>query len=134
MPSLNRTSWQTAERTGALGYMEYADVKAYNELYELQDVVVDSQRALLARLSGLLAFIGASEGADPTKSRAQDSEACRTRGLRCDWSRIHSQVAGPLVGGRIQEGGHAPTRLPLRSVKELPGQWCACNNAHPRML
>jgi hypothetical protein len=98
MPSLNRASWQTAERTGALSYMEYADVKEYNELYELQDVVVESQRALVARLSGLLAFIGGSEGGDPSKSRAQDLEAFRTRVLDAIGAAyIHKSLARSLA-------------------------------------
>lgn len=65
-PSLNRAAWQTAERTGALGFMDYDEVKEFSELYELQDLVTDSQRQLLVRLSGLTAMI-AGAGGDPRR-------------------------------------------------------------------
>ena len=34
--SLHSTSWNTAEATGALSYMEYGEVKRYTQLYDLQ--------------------------------------------------------------------------------------------------
>jgi hypothetical protein len=78
-PSLNRASWQTADRTGALGYMEYADVKTYSELYELQDLVVESQRELVRRLPSLSSLILMNEGGDALRTRSQDLEAVRAR-------------------------------------------------------
>ena len=79
-PSLNRAAWQTAERTGALALMDYDEVKELSELYELQDLVVGSQRQLLDRLAGLSAIMGAGEGGDPTKSAAPGSCRCFARG------------------------------------------------------
>jgi len=38
LSSLTDASWRTADRTGALAYMDYADVKDYAELYGLQDL------------------------------------------------------------------------------------------------
>jgi hypothetical protein len=78
-PSLNRAAWQTAERTGALALMDYDEVKELSELYELQDLVVGSQRQLLERLAGLSAIMGAGEGGDPTRSAAQDLQVFRSR-------------------------------------------------------
>ena len=99
-PSLNRASWQTADRTGALGYMEYADVKAYAELYELQDLVTDSQRQLIGRLPSLSALFLMSEGADAMRSRSQDLEALRARLIESLGAVvIHRELAGQLVEG-----------------------------------
>jgi hypothetical protein len=77
-PSLNQASWVTADRTGALAFMQYADVKRYSELYLLQDLVVASQYRLLERLPSLavLALIGTAD--DLTPPRAQDLEAARS--------------------------------------------------------
>jgi hypothetical protein len=98
-PSLNRAAWQTAERTGALGYMDYDEVKEFSELYELQDLVADSQRQLLVRLSGLTAVI-AGAGGDPTKASAQDLQVFRSRLLDSIGAlTIHRSLAGQLADG-----------------------------------
>ena len=44
LSSLNDASWRTAERTGALAYMDYADVQDYAKLYGQQDLYVSQQR------------------------------------------------------------------------------------------
>ena len=79
LPSLNRASWQTAERTGALGHMDYADVRKYSELYELQQYVVDNQRDIIRGVSGVSAIGAMGEGGDPTRARPQDLETFRAR-------------------------------------------------------
>jgi hypothetical protein len=79
MASLNRASWQSAERTGALGFMAFADVKAYAEIYELQDIVVTAQRQQLARVSEVTARLFGGKNEDPTLMRGADIEAFRTR-------------------------------------------------------
>jgi hypothetical protein len=95
-PSLNRAAWQTAERTGALSLMDYDEVKELSELYELQDLVADSQRQLLVRVSGLTAIIGA--GGDPTKSSPQDLQVFRSRLLDAlGGLGVHQQLAGSLA-------------------------------------
>ena len=33
-------SWRTAERTGALGHMDYAEVQKYSKLYDFQDLFI----------------------------------------------------------------------------------------------
>ena len=53
-PSFPRSAWDTAGRTGALALMDYPVVKAYTELYDLQDLVDRAQeryRQLLAEAS-----------------------------------------------------------------------------------
>jgi hypothetical protein len=79
MPSLNRASWQTAERTGALGYMDFTEVRAYAEIYDLQDFVVQRQREQVARLADVTARLFAGAGGDPTRMRPPELEAFRAR-------------------------------------------------------
>lgn len=79
IPSLNRASWQSAERTGALGYMAFADVKAYAEIYELQELVVTDQRAQFGRISDVTARLLGGEKGDPHLMRPAEVEAFRSR-------------------------------------------------------
>jgi hypothetical protein len=81
MPSLNSAGWQAAERTGALGLMEFADAKAYAEIYDLQEFVVQGQRQQVARIAEVTARFFAGDGEDPMSMRAQDLEAFRARVL-----------------------------------------------------
>src|SRR5688500_17549429 len=53
-PRLLRASWESAERTGALGYMEYAQVREYASLYAAQDMVLASHAGLMGRFSTLV--------------------------------------------------------------------------------
>ena len=71
---LSFASWQTAERTGALGHMEYDDVRRYSRIYALQEVFTAHQRRALERLSG--AFTILAEG-DPYKTAPKDLETFR---------------------------------------------------------
>ena len=99
-PSLNRAAWQTAERTGALALMDYEEVKELSELYELQDLVADSQRELLVRLSGLTAIVGAGAGGDPTKSSPRDLQVFRSRLLDALGAvSVHKSLASALAEG-----------------------------------
>ncbi len=36
---LSSSAWRTAERTGALSYMDYAEVQRYPKLYDFQDLI-----------------------------------------------------------------------------------------------
>ncbi len=75
--------------------MDYDEVKELSELYELQDLVADSQRQLLVRLSGLTAIMGAG---DPTKSSPQDLQVFRSRLLDAIGAlAIHRSLAGSLA-------------------------------------
>ncbi len=74
---LSTASWIGAERTGALGYMDYALVRGYADVFTFQETFADLQRQLMLRLSGALAILGAS-GGDPTKASAKDLETFRS--------------------------------------------------------
>ena len=67
---LGASSWQSAERTGALGHMDYAEVQRYSRIYALQDLYADHQRRSLERLAAALAIL--SNG-DPHQARGQRS-------------------------------------------------------------
>jgi len=96
--SLSRASWQTAERTGALAYMTYADVRAYAELYDFQDLFVEGQRQVVERLAGLSAVMYGGEGGDPMRSRPRDLEVFRLRVLDAMGAmELHRTLATQLV-------------------------------------
>jgi hypothetical protein len=78
---LSSAGWQSAERTGALTHMDYAEVQKYAGLYELQIAV--QQRQVLGRLASALAVLGAG---DPHTAAPRDLELFRQHvlGLRAD--------------------------------------------------
>jgi hypothetical protein len=78
LSSLGAASWHTAERTGALGYMEYEEVKRYSEIYALQELFAAQQRRVMQSLSGALPI---SALGDPHKAQVKDLEAFRTHVL-----------------------------------------------------
>src|SRR5262249_22355112 len=64
-PTLSTAGWQTAERTGALAHMDYAEVQAYAALYSYQDLLTAQHRRALEALSAAIGIITSSEGGDP---------------------------------------------------------------------
>lgn len=76
-PTLSATSWQTAERTGALAHMEYAEVKKYAALYAFQDFLTQQHRRAIDALSAAIGLITSNEDGDPTKSAPADIERFR---------------------------------------------------------
>lgn len=98
MPSLPRASWQSAERTGALGYMAFADVKAYAEIYDIQDLVVANQREQIARISDVTARLFGGDKEDPELMRGEELEAFRSRVLDALGAvTVHKSLAAQLV-------------------------------------
>lgn len=77
---LGSASWIGAERTGALGFMDYTAVRNYARVFSVQDVFVDHQRQMVQRLTGALAILNAA-GGDPTKASAKDLESFRSEVL-----------------------------------------------------
>jgi hypothetical protein len=71
-PKLSRASWESAERTGALEFMDYAHVRAYADLYTMQEVVVNGQNDLLRQfrtLGPVGILLAHSAGAQPSELR-----------------------------------------------------------------
>jgi hypothetical protein len=79
---LSAASWQSAERTGALGHMEYSEVQKYSKVYGLQDLYTEHQRQTLERLAATAGFAGA----DPNLAALKDVETFRQQvlALRAD--------------------------------------------------
>jgi hypothetical protein len=98
-PSLNRASWDTATRTGALGLMDWADAKRYSEMYALQDLVDQSQRRYVDRLAGEAASLFLVVAPESTvKPRPQDLENARTQAIGLLMaSGIHQSLATQLA-------------------------------------
>jgi hypothetical protein len=80
---LSAASWQSAERTGALGHMDYAEVQRYSKVYGRQDLYDDHQRRIVDELAGATAILG---NADPYLAAPKDLEAFRQHllALRAD--------------------------------------------------
>lgn len=98
MPTLQRASWQSAERTGALGYMTFADVKAYAEIYDIQDLVVTNQRQQIARISDVTSRLFGGKNDDPALMRGDELEAFRSRVLDALGAvTVHKSIATQLV-------------------------------------
>jgi hypothetical protein len=66
MPRLTRASWESAERTGALGYMDYGQVRQYASLYAGQDGVLAAYADLYARFPALAPVGDALKSSDPS--------------------------------------------------------------------
>jgi hypothetical protein len=77
MADLADTGWRTAERTGALGHMDYAAVQKLSKLYDFQDPFVQQQRAMLAQLA--LASSLLQGDFNPDKPNVKDLEIFRAR-------------------------------------------------------
>lgn len=102
---LNNASWQTAERTGALAHMEYADVKRYSHLYNVQETYASLQRQNLDRLTAALQFV--ADGNDPTLAPPAALEAFREQ--------IMALRAGAFIEDEI---GHRLADLYRETSKE----------------
>jgi hypothetical protein len=74
VPSVSAVAWKTAETTGALGHMKYAEVQKYAEVYDVQDLYVRGEAQKLQRVSQVEAIL---MGGDPNKASLQDVESFR---------------------------------------------------------
>ena len=69
LATLNQSSWQSAERTGALAHMTYDEVKGYSQLYSFQELFVAQQKKSVDLVT---AGIALTANADPTKASKED--------------------------------------------------------------
>jgi hypothetical protein len=74
---ISSTGWRTAERTGALGYMDYAEVQKFSKVYDFQDLFLQQQRMLLSQLA-LASSTVLGGDFDPDKPNMKDLETFRT--------------------------------------------------------
>src|SRR5262249_12875210 len=71
---LSIASWQTAEHTGALGHMEYAEVQRFAAAYVLQEMYETQRRRSFADVSSATSAIA---GRDPTTAPKAEIEQFR---------------------------------------------------------
>jgi hypothetical protein len=92
---LSAASWQSAERTGAVAHMEYAEVQEYTRLYGVQQLFADHQRQTLQRLTTALAIVA---GGDLHSAAPRDLELLRQQMLavRADLS-VQQQLGQQLA-------------------------------------
>jgi hypothetical protein len=76
-PTLRAASWQTADRTGALAHMDYAEVQKYAELYAFQDFLTAQHRRALDVLAAAIGLVTATDDGDPTKTAPADLQRFR---------------------------------------------------------
>jgi len=72
---LRRSSWQTAQQTGALGHMSYVDVQKYAAAYDLQEIYQTQQRRGVGHYADALTSVAA--GIDPGTAKKPDLERFR---------------------------------------------------------
>ena len=97
LADLTSSGWRTAERTGALSHMPYAEVQRYSLLYDFQELYTAQQRVLLGLLADASA-ITLSPGFDPDKPDLRDLETFRGHLLRVRSSlTIHEQMGRRLA-------------------------------------
>jgi hypothetical protein len=96
LADLSSSSWRTAERTGALSHMDYAEVQTYSKLYDFQDLIIQQQRSMLSQLASASAII--SSDFNPDDPNPKDLEVFRERvmALRSTLG-IHQDMATRLV-------------------------------------
>jgi hypothetical protein len=73
LSNMSAAAWQTAERTGAVAHMEYADVQKYAKLYNLQALYEGEQRRVMEQVVAALS----SMGGDPHEASPADLERFR---------------------------------------------------------
>lgn len=75
LSALSSAAWQTAERTGAVGPMDYALVQHYAKLYNLQALYEGEQRRVMGQVVGALSSL--ATGQDPHEASPADLERFR---------------------------------------------------------
>lgn len=92
---VSSAGWRTAERTGALSHMSYAEVQRYSLLYDLQDVYTEQTRTMLGQLAAASAILTA--GFNPDQPNQKDLEEFRSRVMLLQSAlTIHEQMATRL--------------------------------------
>ncbi len=71
--TLDDTAWRTAQSTGALAYMPYADAKTYSDIYDLQDQLYKAEHEVEDQVLRAGAF-PSTQGKDwlPTPAQAEE--------------------------------------------------------------
>ena len=96
LADLTSGGWHSAERTGALSHMPYAEVQRYSLIYDFQELYIEQQRTLLGQLAAASAILASDFDADNPNQK--DLEDFRTRVLQIrSHLVIHEQMAKRLA-------------------------------------
>jgi hypothetical protein len=98
LATLNSSGWQTAERTGALGHMDYGEVQEYSELYSMQELFEGQQRRAVELVATGSAFI--SPAFDPTNANRDDLARFREHVMLLQANLLVTEQ----LGRQLQEG------------------------------
>jgi hypothetical protein len=101
LATLNSSSWLTADRTGALSHMSYDEVKAYAELYNLQELFETVQRRAVDLVADSLALL--SSGSDPSKADREDLQKFREQLMRYRASLVLIESLGTSLAKAYRE-------------------------------
>jgi hypothetical protein len=89
LAELSEAAWQSAERTGALSHMDYAEVQELSRLYGWQELVATHQRTALEHLTQASGYLTVGE---PTKDMGvKDFEAFRSQVMTLRADRVMLQ-------------------------------------------
>jgi hypothetical protein len=95
VPTLLSTSWNTAESTGALAYMDYNDVKRFAGVHDTQQMLIKIQDELSRAATDAMGMIAATK--DPAKlSTAELIEARQSAQHSLTELTIWGQIASQL--------------------------------------
>ena len=101
LPTLNESSWQTAERTGALAHMDYDEVKAYSEVYAQQDLFTTHQRKSIDLVAAGSVLIAPSF--DPTTAERQDLVRFRESAMQLQANLLVTEQLGRQLSESYQK-------------------------------
>ena len=96
MADLSLAGWQSAERTGALAYMDYGEVQELSKLYGWQELVAQQQRRALDRVSQASGLLREGPGAEYIRTADYQSFREHVMALRADVG-MFEQFAKRLV-------------------------------------
>ena len=101
MADLSAAGWRTAERTGALGQMSYAEVQRYSRLYDFQDLFLQQQRVILNQLSDASSML--ADNFDPDHPNPKDLETFRARVMELRASAVIQEDFAKRLAERYAE-------------------------------
>ena len=99
LAEVSAASWQSAEQTGALSHMDYAEVQKYSRLYAFQELFATQQRQAVQRIASATALLSDT---NPHEAQPDDLRAFRQQllaiGGELDVERQLAQRLSELYG------------------------------------
>ena len=101
LATLSSSGWQSADRTGALGHMDYDEVQEYSELYTMQELFESQQRKAVDLVAAGSAFI--SPAFDPTSAKRDDLTRFREHVMLLQANLVVTQQLGAQLRKGYQD-------------------------------